>query len=1289
MRCNYLDDAPPEQLANYVKYIGSRSGVERIDESKASLPATYRQRTLIQKILSDLPDTRDMHEYRDYILNPNRANASEFISTALEQNLNLIAKRENYVDYIANRPRVERLGEHGLFTDEGEPVVLGRVQEEVANREGRLWTHIFSLRREDAERLGFDSGERWRSLLRSKRALFSKNMNIPDNELKWYAAFHNEGHHPHVHMMAYGTGSHQGYMNTEGIEEVRKGLAHTIFQNDFMYSYQKKDSAKAALRESAGDRIAALARQARTGLCQDSEAMELLRKLALELKGAVGTMKYGYLKPPAKKLVDSITDRLAADPVIADLYKTWCDAQGEVVKTYRKTAPELPPLTHNRDFRMIKNEIIAEAVLLSQESPMHPAELPPPDPGIESDPTEQPGLDARLTDEGVPFDPEPSDTEEAAGDGGEPEGDEDGDWEDGPEEELPELVTPGELEDVSPLLEWSERYREARACLFGDGRRKQDFKEALRLLSQEALRGNALACHDLGRMYADGLGCEPDPGLSHAWYGKALEAFLALHSTQTRPGTRVYLAYRIGKLYGAGLGCAQDHTEAARWLAQAADAGNKYAQYSLGSLYRQGKGVEKDMDRARQLYERSAQQEFPYASYELARMCQEGTGGPQDPDAAQEHYADAFQGFRGMEAGSRDDKLQYRLGCMLLDGKGTPPDEAAAEQYLRQAASVGNAHAQYRLAKLALSKEERDDAQTAEAVALLEKAAKAGNSQAQYALGKLYRDGDGVPRDLERAATLLKQAAEQNNDYAAYALGKLYDREHDPGHPAARPDALPHDPGEAERWYRKAAALGNPYAQYRLSRLCLSGQPDAAKEAEGLSWLQKASDAGIPQAQYALAKLLLEGESLPKDIPRAIELLTMAAQQDRPGPHNKNFAAYTLGKLYQQGNGVERNIPSAEAWLRRACDAGNEYAMVRLARLCLEEYPNDAARAGQAVSMLERAAAGGSPQAQYSLARLLQEGKAVPKDRKRAAKLYLAAARQDNPYAAYALGKLFYDGVDASRDIDAAVRFFTQAARLGHASAQCRLGRMLLTGTETIMDVEAGLAWLQAAESQREPQARYLLAVALLTHEYVPRDPARARRLLTLAAEDGHAYAQYRLGKLLITGDAFLPDTERGVMWLHRAADQGNLSALYTLGIVYLSGSVVPRDAQRGMEYLRRAAQVGDPYAQYQLGKHTLLGKGTARNREEAILWLSRSAAQGNEYARIFLDHADEMRDPSLALSASRLLHHLSRIFDGTLPPQPGAGAAMVLIDSKRRRKLREKLAAAGHAADDSMESLK
>ena len=271
LRCNYLKNAPPSHLQNFVQYIGTREGVEKVSDTTALLPATAKQKELIQDILNRIEDADRMHEYYDYIQKPTRENASEFITQALENNLDIIAKKKNYIDYLANRPRVERIGTHGLFSYAGESVVLSKVAEEVASHEGVIWTNVISLRREDAERLGYDSAAQWQELLRSRVQTFAENYKIDSTNLKWYAAFHDESHHPHVHLVIYSQNPHEGYLTRQGIETMRSVLAHDIFRQDFMSIYERKTKQRNLLKEQAEETLQRLIRQMQTGVCHNDK----------------------------------------------------------------------------------------------------------------------------------------------------------------------------------------------------------------------------------------------------------------------------------------------------------------------------------------------------------------------------------------------------------------------------------------------------------------------------------------------------------------------------------------------------------------------------------------------------------------------------------------------------------------------------------------------------------------------------------------------------------------------------------------------------------------------------------------------------------------------------------------------------------------------------------------------------------------------------------------------------------------------------------------------------------
>ena len=520
----YLRDAPPEQLQNYVKYIGTREGVEKIDESKAQFPATGNQQKLIRQLLRDIPSVKDMLEYGDYLLRPKRENASELISRALEQNLDLIGKRENYVDYIANRPRVERIGEHGLFTDAGTPVVLSQVQEDVVNHKGPVWTHVISLRREDAARLGYDSGKQWRELIRSKRAMLCKYMKIDSENLRWYCAFHNESHHPHVHLMVYSAKDNDGFLTEPAIEAMRSELAHDIFRQDFAHIYEKQNQARSDLKQGATEAMEELLRGLSSGVCENKIVEEDILLLSKRLQNTGGKKVYGYLKTDLKSVIDRIVDELAKDERVAKLYAAWGDWQNEIDKTYADEPPPLPPLSRQKQFKSsIKNMVIAEAIKIggrhfsfedeSMLEPVIPSEAAANLSERRSD---------RVSDQGI----------------------------------------------SSGLGDPHAQYVLAKRYLVGDGVPK-DIQKAIRLFTLSAEQKNDYAAYQLGRLYLSGEDVPKDAEAAVRWLNISAEQ-----------GNQ-YAQYALGKLYFYGGDVPRDKEKSLRWLSLSTRQGNICAQFLI------------------------------------------------------------------------------------------------------------------------------------------------------------------------------------------------------------------------------------------------------------------------------------------------------------------------------------------------------------------------------------------------------------------------------------------------------------------------------------------------------------------------------------------------------------------------------------------------------------------------------------------------------------------------------------------------------------------------------------
>jgi len=369
-KCPYIkgkSKRAPAHLKNMVNYIATRDGAERIDPGNKNLPATEKQKELIEQLTRELPLSRGLFEYQDFVQTPTQGNASEFITRALEDNLNQIAKRENYLEYIAKRPRAVRMSAHGLFNGSEDSITLSQVAEEIAQHPGNVWLPIISLRREDAERLGYDNAENWRALLSSSAMEIAKAMKIPCEDFRWYAAFHDESNHPHIHMVCYSADPSKGFLTPKGIENIKSMLAKQIFRQDLTEIYSHQTERRDKLTRSASEILRQLAAQMQDGTLDNERIEQLMKHLSEKLKTTSGKKKYGYLKAPLKSIVDEIVDELCKDSRISEAYNLWYELREDVLRTYKDTMPKRIPLSQQKESKRIKNLVIEEAVRMGAD----------------------------------------------------------------------------------------------------------------------------------------------------------------------------------------------------------------------------------------------------------------------------------------------------------------------------------------------------------------------------------------------------------------------------------------------------------------------------------------------------------------------------------------------------------------------------------------------------------------------------------------------------------------------------------------------------------------------------------------------------------------------------------------------------------------------------------------------------------------------------------------------------------------------------------------------------------
>ena len=271
-----------------------------------------------------------------------------------------------YMRYIATRPRAEKHEGHGLFGAEPH-VDLEKTMQELKAHEGNVWTIIYSLRREDAARLGYDNAESWRLTLLAHQNDFAEAMQIPPEHLRWYAAFHDEGEHPHIHMMLWLDDPQYGFLRKDRLLHMQSVLTNTIYADELKEIYIQKDVAYKEVTEAARAVMHDLVDRMESVADPPASIQQKLLALALELRTVTGKKQYAYLKKPLKEQVDSIVDELEKLPEVAAYYSVWNGLRDTLEGYYKNRTRQHNPLSQQKEFRAIKNAIIQEAERLRQQ----------------------------------------------------------------------------------------------------------------------------------------------------------------------------------------------------------------------------------------------------------------------------------------------------------------------------------------------------------------------------------------------------------------------------------------------------------------------------------------------------------------------------------------------------------------------------------------------------------------------------------------------------------------------------------------------------------------------------------------------------------------------------------------------------------------------------------------------------------------------------------------------------------------------------------------------------------
>ena len=572
------------RLAHRTRYFATREGVQLLKDDNAHLPVTKKQQQYIRRLLRSFPEARELPEHEDYANTPNRQTAFALIAQIHEDFIEPMDGRENYLDYVANRPGVKALGEHGLWDANGKVPSLENAVAEVARHTGNVWTPVISLSRENAERLGYTDLKNWQEIINASITDIAKGYKIHPDRLRWYAAMHEKEKHIHVHMVLFSTDPKEGYLSRQGIRSIKSALVSTIYRNDRLHIFEQKDEQRGLLRQEAEAWMTTLIEQMSTGTLQSDKLELLVTDLAQWLQEVSGKKVYGYLPPRVKRIVDEIVDELAKDERVSSAYALWQDLREQLCIDYNQTPPQRVPLSQQKEFKTVRNMVIRETLRLSE-------------------------MRFTFEDDAISDEPEP-----------EPE----------------EPPMPPDPSAERMIHQRARFYRRAKSILDAADADPSEKSMALVTLRRLWEEGYTIAAHHLGKAYRDGLGISTDRKAAAEWFQKSAEAGntcsayalskllleqgqipQAIHwLRQAADQNDPYAQYRLGKLLLTGAeGVPRDAVAAIKLLKDSAAQGNQFAQYTLGKLYLLGQEVQADREEALRYLVQAAAQGNTYAQY--------------------------------------------------------------------------------------------------------------------------------------------------------------------------------------------------------------------------------------------------------------------------------------------------------------------------------------------------------------------------------------------------------------------------------------------------------------------------------------------------------------------------------------------------------------------------------------------------------------------------------------------------------------------------------------------------
>ena len=804
-------------------YMATRPGVifEDKTESWMNKEATEKQKNLIAETLELNPELKELLEYEDYKLNPTIANASELLDAAKESMMNSEFEASTLVQYMAERPGVVKKAGHGLFSFDG-TADLEAAKKTVENHPGQIWTNIVSLRREDAHRLGYETQEAWKDAVCCVLPDIQRAMKISPEQFRWYAAFHNTGRHPHIHLMIFSADGKSGFLNKEGIRNIKQAFSTHIFAEERSHIYSMKDEYRQKMKDYTEQKVEKLIREIDANPTPDNapKLEKKMKRLSDALKGYKGKAVYQYLPKNLKAMADDVMIEFSKEKRVHEIYSSWCSLENELQEMYRNNPDDPELLVNNKAFLPIKNEIIRQVHRLAKQAVFK----------------EKAATLAGIPEERIPWLSEEQ-TDSLLRKAFEAE-----------HPEFSEYLDKAEHGDIEA------QYRIGRLYFYGFEDIKKDYREGKRWLKKAADSGHPLAVFELGKMklqskktmerlegqeqlllafreikeeaengsfhakkamaeyYQKGLIFESDPDMAEDWLKHAEEhqSVNSQYSSQYWFDEDEELEQWFNRTEQAMEQSRKDKAEASEW-------------------YRNGKEDLKtgNSEKAKEYFRQAADKDHTFAQYQMGKLCAEEGEACQDEtqrenlmEESRLYYAKALDGFLKAEAENGDVLYQSIIARMYYNGLGTEQDYEKAFIYYLKAAEQNDPDAQYRIGRMFFAGE-GTERNIPKAIEWLEKAALTEKKYAPYTLGKCYLEiarslcGTEYQNYCRMAMECFTAAGNAGNAYAVYQLGNMYLY----GRGTAR------DFEKAGLLYRQAETMGCEAAREKLAQLDRSIQP--------------------------------------------------------------------------------------------------------------------------------------------------------------------------------------------------------------------------------------------------------------------------------------------------------------------------------------------------------------------------------------------------------------------------------------------------------------------------------